>query len=51
VRLGGAGERGLYPEAFDGLIGVFAGASMNTYLLTNLLTNRDLVADYGSFRR
>src|SRR3954463_8501811 len=37
------------PDTFDGLIGVFAGASMNTYLLTNLMTNRDLIADYGMF--
>ncbi len=40
---------GCNPDTFDGLIGVFAGASMNTYLLTNLMTNRDLIADYGMF--
>jgi amino acid adenylation domain-containing protein len=40
---------GCNPEAYDGLIGVFAGASMNTYLLTNILTNRGLIEDYGLF--
>lgn len=40
---------GCNPDAFDGLIGVFAGASMNTYLLTNILTNRGLIEDYGLF--
>ncbi|MHC5779988.1 type I polyketide synthase, partial [Nostoc sp.] len=29
--------------AFDGQIGVFAGAGMNTYLLKNLLSNPDLI--------
>src|SRR3954467_10209186 len=42
-------DAGCNPETFDGLIGVFAGASMNTYLLTNLMTNRDLIADFGMF--
>ncbi len=40
---------GCNPDTYEGLIGVFAGASMNTYLLTNLMTNRDLIADYGMF--
>ncbi|MDO8544835.1 MAG: amino acid adenylation domain-containing protein [Opitutaceae bacterium] len=40
---------GCNPETHAGLIGVFAGASMNTYLFTNLLTNRDLVANTGIF--
>ncbi len=40
---------GCNPDTYDGLIGVFAGASMNTYLLTNLMTNRDLIADFGMF--
>jgi amino acid adenylation domain-containing protein len=40
---------GCNPEAFPGLIGVFAGASMNTYLFTNLLTNRGLVENLGLF--
>jgi acyl transferase domain-containing protein len=42
-------DAGCDPERYEGLIGVFAGASMNTYLLTNLMTNRDLIADYGMF--
>ncbi len=40
---------GCNPDTFGGLIGVFAGASMNTYLLSNLLTNGPLVADAGVF--
>jgi len=40
---------GCNPDTFDGLIGVFAGASLNTYLFSNLLTNPDLVKDYGLF--
>ncbi len=40
---------GCNPDTCDGLIGVFAGASMNTYLLANLMTNRDLIADFGMF--
>ena len=31
-------------------IGVFAGASANTYLLSNLFTRRDLVAQLGGFQ-
>src|SRR5207248_5175643 len=31
-------------------IGVFAGSSMNTYLLSNLLTNRDLLGLVGGFQ-
>ena len=42
-------DAGCNPETYDGLIGVFAGASLNTYLLTNLMTNRDLIADFGMF--
>ncbi len=40
---------GLNPDTFPGLIGVFAGASMNSYLFTNLLTNRGLVENHGFF--
>jgi amino acid adenylation domain-containing protein len=40
---------GCNPDTFDGMIGVFAGASMNTYLFTNLLTNPNLVKDFGLF--
>src|SRR5688500_229455 len=42
-------DAGCNPDTYEGLIGVFAGASMNTYLLTNLMTNRDLIADFGMF--
>ncbi|MES2693870.1 MAG: type I polyketide synthase, partial [Verrucomicrobiota bacterium] len=40
---------GCNPDTYDGMIGVFAGASMNTYLFTNLLTNPNLVKDFGLF--
>jgi len=42
-------DAGCNPETYPGLVGVFAGASMNTYLFTNLLTNPELVKDYGMF--
>jgi acyl transferase domain-containing protein/thioesterase domain-containing protein/acyl carrier protein len=39
---------GYDPETYDGSIGVFAGASgLDTYLLGNLFTNRDLFAAAG----
>jgi acyl transferase domain-containing protein len=37
------------PDTSDGLIGLFAGSSTNTYLLANLLTRRDLFSRAGSF--
>ena len=40
---------GCNPETFPGSIGVFAGASMNTYLFTNLLSNPGLVENLGFF--
>ncbi len=42
-------DAGCNPDTYAGLIGVFAGASMNTYLFTNLLTNPELVKDFGLF--
>ncbi|MEY4941147.1 MAG: hypothetical protein RIQ93_2882 [Verrucomicrobiota bacterium] len=42
-------DAGCNPETFEGLIGVFAGASMNTYLFTNILTNKGLIEDFGLF--
>ena len=42
-------DAGCNPETFPGLIGVFAGASMNTYLFSNLLTNRGLIENQGFF--
>src|SRR5438874_9918643 len=41
---------GYNPDAYDGLIGLFAGSSMNTYLLANLLSNRDLIGLLGGFQ-
>src|SRR5439155_19927636 len=41
---------GYNPDTYDGLIGLFAGSSMNTYLLTNLLTNRELIERTGGFQ-
>ncbi|HKS35992.1 MAG TPA: amino acid adenylation domain-containing protein [Verrucomicrobiae bacterium] len=41
---------GYNPDAYRGLIGVFAGSSMNSYLITNLLTRRDLIGLVGAFQ-
>ncbi len=41
---------GCVPSRYRGSIGVFAGASANTYLLSNLFTRRDLVAQLGSYQ-
>jgi phthiocerol/phenolphthiocerol synthesis type-I polyketide synthase E len=38
---------GYDPDRYDGLIGVFAGTSMNSYLLANLCTNPELIASIG----
>lgn len=40
---------GYTPETFRGSIGVYAGSGMNTYLIYNLLTNRELVESAGLF--
>ncbi len=37
------------PEGFDGSIGVYAGSGMGSYYYLNLLSNRDLVRDVGTF--
>ena len=37
-------------NAFDGLIGVYAGSSLNTYLLNNLLSNPEVVATVGAYQ-
>ncbi|RMF30773.1 MAG: polyketide synthase, partial [Chloroflexi bacterium] len=39
---------GYDPETFDGLIGVYAGASLSTYLLFHLLPNREVVESVHS---
>ena len=41
---------GYNPDTYDGLIGLFAGSSMSTYLLSNLLTNRELIGRLGGFQ-
>ena len=38
------------PQLFSGAIGVFAGSGMNTYLVRNLLANRQLLASAGLFQ-
>ena len=39
-----------YPaEQYSGSVGVFAGASVNTYLLRNLLRNHELIESTGGF--
>lgn len=40
---------GCNPDGFPGLIGVFAGASLNTYLFSNVLANRQLGESLGFF--
>ena len=37
-------------EKYNGLIGVYAGISMNTYLLNNLYSNRDLIELAGDYQ-
>jgi acyl transferase domain-containing protein len=41
---------GYNPDTYGGLIGLFAGSSLNTYLLSNLLTNRELIKLLGGFQ-
>ncbi|HEU4728310.1 MAG TPA: type I polyketide synthase, partial [Kofleriaceae bacterium] len=41
---------GYDPQAFTGRIGVFAGASMNTYLLMNLISNRRAIEALGPYQ-
>jgi len=38
------------PYKYKGPIGIYAGAGMNTYLLINLLSNRDLIDSVGAFQ-
>src|SRR5262249_25600823 len=40
---------GWTPDQFPGSIGVYAGSGMNSYLLFNLLPNRELAKDAGLF--
>jgi acyl transferase domain-containing protein len=41
---------GYNPDSYGGLIGLFAGSSTSTYLLSNLLTNRDRIKSLGGFQ-
>ncbi len=41
---------GYNPETYDGAIGVYAGAGMNTYLINNLSSNRKLSASINDFQ-
>ncbi|MGA2048283.1 MAG: SDR family NAD(P)-dependent oxidoreductase [Terracidiphilus sp.] len=43
-------DAGHPPERFSGSIGVFAGSGMNTYLIHNLLANRELLSSAGLFQ-
>ncbi len=43
-------DAGHPPQRFDGSIGVFAGSGMNTYLIHNLLANRNLIESAGLFQ-
>jgi acyl transferase domain-containing protein len=38
---------GYDPESYDGAIGLYGGAGMNTYLLLNLMSNRELLESVG----
>jgi acyl transferase domain-containing protein len=39
-------DGGLDPERYGGSVGVFAGASMNTYLLDNIGSHREQIAEF-----
>ena len=41
---------GTRPDRFDGLIGVYAGVAWNTYLLSNLMSHRELFDGAGGFQ-
>ena len=41
---------GYCAENYEGAIGLFAGASVNTYLLNNLLPNRELIEKAGNLQ-
>ena len=40
---------GYNPDTYKGLIGVYAGTGMNTYLLKNLYSNPELIESVGDF--
>lgn len=41
-------DAGYVPEKFDGSIGIFAGSSLNTYLIYNLLSDRNKQEDLAN---
>ncbi|GAB1538354.1 hypothetical protein NUACC21_10130 [Scytonema sp. NUACC21] len=41
---------GYDPETYDGQIGVYAGAGLNSYLLYNLISNRDKIESIGTYQ-
>lgn len=41
---------GYNPATYEGRIGIYAGASTSTYLLNNLLPNRDLIEKVGAYQ-
>lgn len=41
---------GYNPETYEGSVGVYAGVSMNTYLLNNLLSNKGLIEAVGGYQ-
>ncbi|MES1243433.1 MAG: SDR family NAD(P)-dependent oxidoreductase [Acidobacteriota bacterium] len=43
-------DAGYAPASYEGLIGVYAGVAWNTYLLSNLTSNRDLFEGGGGFQ-
>jgi len=46
----GLERAGYNPERFKGLIGVYAGVGLNSYLLVNLISNRSLMESVGGFQ-
>jgi amino acid adenylation domain-containing protein len=43
-------QAGYNPETYKGRIGVYAGVGMNTYLLSNIYQNRDIMGSMGDFQ-
>lgn len=41
---------GYTSEGYDGLIGVYAGCSMNSYLINNLLPNKEVIQRLGGYQ-
>jgi acyl transferase domain-containing protein len=41
---------GYTPEEYSGLIGVYAGCSLNSYLINNLLSNKEVIQRLGAYQ-